>query len=172
MAGPGQCFISYSHDDHDFFDRLLVHLKPVAHLYRFELWYDRRIRAGNYWSDRIEAEIAKSEIFVSVATNGFFGSDYIIKHELPAMLARHRDANALFVPVIFRESCWRAFFGDYIEVVPKNTKHDLVPVVEWRDREKALAVTANAISAAIEDWFSVKPAPVLAAPAPPPAGAP
>jgi hypothetical protein len=166
MAGPGQCFISYSHRDYASFERLLTHLKPVAHLYGFNLWHDRRINAGNYWNATIQTEIAKSEIFIPLITNDFFASDYIIAHELPAMLDRHKHANALLVPVIYRESCWRSFFGDYIEVVPKNSKHNLVPVFKWPDREEGFAVAVNAISASIEDWFGVKPTSMFATVAP------
>jgi hypothetical protein len=164
MARPRQCFVSYSHHDHDGFERLIVHLTAVSHLYNFKLWYDRRIKPGYYWNDIIKAEIEQSDIFIPLITNAFFASDYIWNHELPAMRARHQNDSVLLVPVVYRQSCWRNYFDNYIELVPKNFKHDLVPVFNWRDREEALAVAANAISSSIEDWFGVKP--IL--PTPPP----
>jgi hypothetical protein len=172
MSGPGQCFISYSHRDHASFERLLTHLKPVAHLYGFKLWHDRRIKPGYYWNATINSEIEQSDIFVPLITNDFFASDYIMQHELPAILEQHKNASALLVPVIYRESCWRSFFGDYIEVAPKNSKHNLVPIFKWPDREEGFAVAANAISASIEDWFGVKPTPMFAATVAPKRGRP
>jgi hypothetical protein len=142
MTMPGQCFISYSHRDHRGFEQLLVHLTAVANLYRFKLWHDRRIKPGYYWNATIKAEIEKSDIFIPLITNAFFASDYINQHELPAMLKRHQNVNALLVPVVYRESCWRNYFGNYIELVPKNSKHNLVPVFKWPDREEALAARA------------------------------
>jgi hypothetical protein len=132
----------------------------------FPLWHDRRIRAGFYWNSAIAAQIEKSDIFVLLTTNDFFASDYIFEHELPAIIARHRDHNALIAPVIFQESCWRNYFGDYIEVVPKDRKHNLVPVEKWRDREEGIAVAANAIASSIEDWFGIKPTSPFASPIP------
>ena len=157
MARPGQCFISYSHHDHGHFEKLLVNLQAVANLYGFALWSDRRIKAGNYWGARIEAEIAKSEIFVCLTTNAFFSSDYIFNHELPAIIDRHARANALVLPIVFEECIWKQYFGSYIELAPKNSKHNLVPVCEWQDRRQALGVAGNAFSASIADWFGVRP---------------
>ncbi|MGA2045381.1 MAG: toll/interleukin-1 receptor domain-containing protein [Roseiarcus sp.] len=171
MAGPKQCFISYSHQDHEAFARLLVHLKPVAHLYDFKMWHDHRLTPGYHWSDVIRTEIARSDILVGLITNDFFASDYIWQQELPAMVARHQKDGALLVPVIYRNSCWRFFFGPYIDAAPKNAKGNLVPVHDWKDRENALAVAANAIAGSIEDWFGVKPRPIFS-PLPPRRGKP
>lgn len=161
MAAPKQCFISYSHHDHSGFDRLLVHVTPVAHLFNFRLWYDRRIRPGYYWNDFIRSAIVDLDIYILLVTNDFFASDYILRQELPAMIERHQKHNALLIPVIFRNSLWRGFFGDYIEVTPKNAKHNLVPVCDWSDRERALAEAGKAIFDAVEEWFGAKPSSIF-----------
>jgi TIR domain len=172
MARPGQCFISYSHHDHGHFEKLLVNVQAVSNIYGFPLWFDRRIRAGNYWNATIQAEIAKSDIFVCLTTNAFFSSDYIFNSELPAIIERHGKANALVLPVVFEECIWKSYFGSYIELAPKDRKHNLVPVAAWKNRDQALGIAANAIGASIADWFGVGPAvdfktPVLAVPVSP-----
>jgi hypothetical protein len=172
MARPGQCFISYSHHDHGHFEKLLVHLKAVSNLYGFPLWHDHRINAGNYWDAKIQSEIAKSDIFVCLTTNAFFSSGYIFNSELPAIIDRHNNSNALVLPVVFEECIWRAYFGDYIQLAPKDAKQELVPVSAWKNKNEALGIAANAIGASIADWFGVSPAvdfktPVLAAPVSP-----
>jgi hypothetical protein len=157
MARPTQCFISYAHRDHAAFDRLLPHLHAVANIFSFPLWFDRRTTTGAHWSDAIAAEIKKSNIFVLLTTNNFFAADYILEHELPGIIDRHRHHGALLAPIIFRESCWRFYFGPYIEAAPKDRRHNLVPVESWRKPEEAIAVAANALAAAITDWFGVPP---------------
>jgi hypothetical protein len=157
MAPPKQCFISYSHQDCDGFEQLRSHLGAVANLYGVTLEHDRTLRAGQYWDNALREKIENSQIFVPLFSNKFYSSEYIFRHEMPAMLERHRHHNALLVPVIYQESCWRQVFGNYIEVSPKNPKHNLTPVCQWRDREQAFAVAANAISKSIEDWFGIKP---------------
>lgn len=47
-------FVSYSHNDVEYLDRLLVHLKPLEKAGLLELWVDTRLRAGDKWKGEIE----------------------------------------------------------------------------------------------------------------------
>lgn len=166
MEPPTQCFLSYAHHDHEGFDRLLANLKPYVHLYGIRIWHDRGITAGSYWDARIQTEIARSQIFVLLTTNDFLGSEYVLKHELPAIIARHKAAQALVVPVIYRVCGWKGFFGDYIQAVPMTPTGRLLPVRKWRDWEEAMALATDAISGAIRDWFGLPTPPSPLAPGP------
>lgn len=157
MAPPTQCFLSYAHADVRGFDQLVANLKPYAFLHGIALWHDKGITAGSYWDDKIKQEIARSQIFILLTTNAFLGSEYVFKHELPAIMDQHKSANALVVPVIYRECAWRPFFGAYIQAVPVNDAGRLRPVHDWRDPETAMARATDAISAAILDWFGLAP---------------
>ncbi len=159
MPPPTQCFLSYAHADAQGFDSLLENLTPYAHIHGIRLWHDRGITPGSDWDDRIRQEIARSQIFVLLTTNAFLGSEYVLKHELPAILDRHKKDNALVVPVIYRTCAWRGFFGDYIQVVPIDQRGQLRPVRDWSDRQAAMAKATDAISAAIQDWFGLPPPP-------------
>jgi hypothetical protein len=162
MAKPEQCFVSYAHTDQEGFARLCAHLGPVAHLFGFRLWHDVRIKAGDYWNPRIQAEIERSQIFVLLTTNDMLGSGYIFQHELPAILHQHSSNNALVLPVVYRESCWRQFYGSYIQVLPPQFRGRMRPIMDWPKPERAFAETANAISDAVQDWFGVLPTSPLA----------
>ena len=157
MARPKQCFISYSHHDRDGFERLRVHLGAVANLYGLSVEHDERLKAGDFWNEALQHKIVGSQIFVPLFTNDFYASTYIREMELPAMLERHANYRALLVPVVYRESCWRRVFGDYIQLLPKDQRQILKPICEWKDKEKAFGLAANAISDAIEDWFGIQP---------------
>lgn len=156
MARPEQCFISYSHHDHDGFERLRDHLGAVANLYGLTIEHDRTLRAGQYWDNELKAKIENSQIFVPLFTNRFYGSKYIFNDELPAIMKQH-EAGALLAPVIYEESCWPRVFGDYIEVAPKNVRHNLLPICKWKNREEGFATATNAIIKSIEDWFGISP---------------
>ena len=136
---------------------MVANLKPYAHLHGVSIWHDKGIAAGSYWDAKIKAEIARSQIFVLLTTNDFLGSEYVLKHELPAIMEQHKNANALIVPVIYRECAWRGFFGSYIQVVPIDSKGKLSPVLDWPDAESAMARATDAISTAIQDWFGLPP---------------
>jgi hypothetical protein len=152
-----QCFLSYSHEDAAHFDMLLPHIKALSNLYDFKIWHDRRLNAGYAWQNSILKEMDKSEIFICVITNEFFSSDYIFNNELPRMGDKANMTQALVMPVVFQECAWRQYFGSYIDLVPKDKKHNLKPVCKWGDKREALGVAANAMSASIEKWFGIKP---------------
>ena len=163
MPPPNQCFVSYAHADRQGFERLCVHLTPVAALLGFNLWHDKRIHAGDYWNHRIEAEIARSQIFVLLATPDFFASGYILKHELPAILGQHGAAGALVLPVIYQQCGWKGFFGSFIQVVPTDDAGRLRAVRDWPRPENGLHCAAEAIQAAVVDWFGIAPRSPMAA---------
>lgn len=168
-TGSRQCFISYAHEDHEGFDRLLVHLKPVAHLLSLSIWHDKRLKPGDYWHTGIAAEIRRSQIFVMLTTNDFLGSDYILKHELPAIRDEHASSGALVVPVIYRDCAWSGFFGSYIQATPMDAKGRLRPVMDWPKPENGFAAVSKAFQAAVVDWFGVAPrSPFASLPVPTP----
>ena len=43
-----------------FLDRLMIHLKPLEKTYSFTVWSDRKLKAGQKWKERIEAEIVNA----------------------------------------------------------------------------------------------------------------
>lgn len=55
-------FISYSHSDKRWLDRLLVHLRPMEREGVIDLWADTRIGAGDDWRHEIEAALAAADI--------------------------------------------------------------------------------------------------------------
>jgi hypothetical protein len=50
-------FVSYSHKDGKWLDRLRVHLKPLERRYRsaIQIWDDSKIKPGEVWLDKIGA---------------------------------------------------------------------------------------------------------------------
>lgn len=156
MERPRQCFLSYAHQDRKGFERLQVHLKASLQLFDVELWNDQRLTGGAPWNDRIRAAIDGSQIFVLMMTNDFLTNDYIYHHELPAIVARHKADTALVLPLIYRVCGWYGYFGKFVQAVPTQAGR-LLPIRKWRDHEEALAVAADQIGLAVQDWFAIKP---------------
>jgi len=81
-----QVFISYSHKDKEFLDKLLTHLKPYLRKGTFTAWSDKQIAPGSQWFDEIKTALAKTSVAVMLVSSDFLASDFIHEHELGPLL--------------------------------------------------------------------------------------
>jgi WD40 repeat protein len=89
-------FISYSHQDEKWVNRLLVLLKPFLKSRRLAVWADNYVRTGDDWRREIEDGLAGARVAVLLVSPDFAASDFITEVEVPALLKR-ADAGELTV---------------------------------------------------------------------------
>src|SRR5438067_632555 len=75
-------FISYSHEDKEWLDRVQVHLKPLERDHAISVWSDKQIQAGSRWRQEIERALQKTRIAVLLISADFLASDFIANDEL------------------------------------------------------------------------------------------
>src|SRR5918993_2592769 len=80
-------FISYSHADKEWLDRLKRHLKPLVRENSLDLWDDTHIRPGDDWKQEIQNALDTAQVAVLLISADFFVSDFIDEAELPPLLA-------------------------------------------------------------------------------------
>jgi TIR domain-containing protein len=95
-------FISYSHTDREFLNRLLVHLRPLERRGNIDLWADTRIGAGRDWKKEIEDALASAAIGVLLISADFLASDFVAENELPQLLAAAEGRGTRILPVIVK----------------------------------------------------------------------
>src|SRR5688572_27634859 len=71
----GYAFISYSHNDKPFVERMAQQLRKAG----TEVWIDRDLTHGERFPDRLEKEIAGSAVFVPVMSKHAQESDWVRK---------------------------------------------------------------------------------------------
>src|SRR5262245_61048884 len=97
-------FISYSHIDKRWLERLQVHLKPLHRDSVLDLWDDTRIAPGSRWRDEIQQALAETTVAILLISADFLASDFIATVELPTLLAQAESKGAIILPLIIGPS--------------------------------------------------------------------
>lgn len=100
----GKLFISYSHKDRAFLDRILVHLRPLERAGLIELWVDEQLRPGDRWREEIKEAIDGAGVALLLISADFLASEFIATDELPPLLAAAEERGTQIIPVIIKPS--------------------------------------------------------------------
>lgn len=99
-----QIFISYSHHDAQWLERLQVHLRPLVRESAIEVWDDTRIEPGAIWAAEIQSALEKTKVAILLISADFMASDFIASNELPPLLHAAKEDGAIIIPVIVSPS--------------------------------------------------------------------
>lgn len=97
-------FISYSHKDREWLERLQVHLRPLERDGLVELWDDSRIRTGDEWRKEINDALNSAAAAALLISADFIASDFIASEELPPLLAAAAEKGVKILPLILSPS--------------------------------------------------------------------
>lgn len=106
-ADRAQVFISYSHKDEAWKDRLCKQLGVLVEQGLIDTWDDRRIAVGEDWEPEIEHELKRAKAAVLMITADFLTSKFILGKEIPTVLKRRDEEGLRIFPLIVRPCPWQ-----------------------------------------------------------------
>jgi hypothetical protein len=104
-------FISYSHKDKEYLERLRTHLKgflhatnekDVLHIIRDNVWDDTAIPLGADWQKEIREALAHTKVAVLLVSADFFASDFIRDNELPVLVEAAKASEVQILSVVLK----------------------------------------------------------------------
>ena len=78
VQGALKVFISYSHEDVDYKERLIENLMPLIRLNKATLWEDSLINPGDEWESTIFENLEKADIVLCLISSSFVGSAILL----------------------------------------------------------------------------------------------
>jgi hypothetical protein len=99
-------FISYSHQDEVWKDRLLEHLGVLEEEGLLKTWNDRNIGAGDEWLEEIRTAMSSARVAVFLVSAHSLKSKFIRHQEIPHLLDRREKEGMTFFPVIVKACVW------------------------------------------------------------------
>jgi len=121
-------FISYSHKDADWLEKVQTHFAILRMQGQVTAWSDKDIQPGDHWSDEIATAVREADVAVLLVSANFIASDFIMRRELPDLLAIRNGEQPgrlrRILPLILEPCMWKYVPAlKELEVRPKG--HEL-----------------------------------------------
>ena len=126
-----QVFISYSHKDGRWLERLLDMLKPVERRFPTAVWNDTKIEAGVRWAPDIERAMASAKVVVLLVSPNFLASDFIHQNELGPVLTAAKKGQKKILWVLLSDCLW-----EQTEIKAYQAAHDIKRPLDALTRSK------------------------------------
>jgi sulfatase modifying factor 1 len=142
-------FVSYSHEDVLWLNRLKVHMQPLIRGGLVDFWDDTKIQPGMDWRDAIREAIGSAKVAILLVSADFLASEFIASNELPPLLEAAEKEGALILPIILSPSRFTRTpsLGRFQCVNPPD--RPLIKVDRW-EQEEVFVKATDAIQEAEE----------------------
>ncbi|TDN80360.1 TIR domain-containing protein [Salegentibacter sp. 24] len=101
-----KAFISYSHVDQRFLDRLHVHLAQLQRENLISTWTDKDILAGGKLDNAISDSLSSSKLFIALLSPDYINSNYCYEKEFEQALTMEERDQLIIIPIVIEDCDW------------------------------------------------------------------
>jgi tetratricopeptide (TPR) repeat protein len=160
MSAP-TVFISYSHEDEEWKDRLRPHLKMLEQAgLDIDIWDDRDIDAGAQWYNDIMQAMDNAVVAVCLISADYLASDFCNKEEIPYLLKRREEDGMVLLPILVHHCEWPIF--EWLKSTQMLPRDDKSVAEDFKGSEnKVFREIAKFIHGVVVDGNYPQPKPTL-----------
>ncbi|HEY4594694.1 MAG TPA: toll/interleukin-1 receptor domain-containing protein, partial [Thermoanaerobaculia bacterium] len=104
---PLRIFLSYSHTDEAWKDRVSRHLAVLTEEGLLDVWDDRRIGAGADWEAEIRAAMDAADVAILLISADLLTSRFVRDSEVPRLLQRRVKEGVRVIPLLVHPCLWK-----------------------------------------------------------------
>lgn len=128
-----KAFISYSHKDENYLERLKVHLAQMKREGLIDEWTDKEIHAGSSLGNVINDALVSSELFLALLSPDYIASNYCFEKEFAEAQKMQHEGKLTIVPIIVEPCDWQKTAFGQLKALPKDGK----AISEWTNPNNA-----------------------------------
>jgi hypothetical protein len=126
-------FVSYSHKDERYRERLEISLAQLRRDKVISTWHDKKILPGKEWDREIDENLNSANLVLLLVSPDFLASDFAYSREMEQALERHESGSAIVVPIILRPCDWRNSRLEPLQALPSRGR----AISSWPNRDAA-----------------------------------
>ena len=126
-------FISYSHADEKYLERLHKHMALLQRERAIETWTDHQIVPGGKLDGEVAKALERSDVFIALVSPDYLASNYCYDKEFEVALRMAESGQLNILPVIVEPCDWLSSPFSQFLALPKDGK----PISEWTNSNVA-----------------------------------
>ena len=147
---PLKVFISYTHKDKTYKEKLITHLNSLIRQKYITLWYDNMILPGSEIDPQVAKALKESQIVLLLISADYLSSYYCYEIEMTEAMKLRQESKVEVIPVLLRPVDLRGTPFDNIKSLPEDRK----AVSLFANKDEAYENIAKGLRQIAETWYA------------------